>query len=35
MVLNDDTIMVCRRKNEEMVFRFASDVELKKLIDNK
>ena len=32
---NDDTIMVCRRKNEEMVFRFASDVELKKLIDKK
>ncbi len=32
---NDDTIMICRRKNEEMIFRFASDVELKKLIDNK
>lgn len=32
---NDDTIMVCNRKNEEMVFRFSSDVELKKLIDNK
>lgn len=30
-----DTLMVCRRKNEEMVFRFSSDVELKKLIDNK
>lgn len=32
---NNDTLMVCRRKNEEMVFRFASDVELKKLIDKK
>ncbi|MBP5547004.1 MAG: mannose-1-phosphate guanylyltransferase [Bacteroidales bacterium] len=32
---NEDTLMVCRRKNEEMVFRFASDVELKKLIDKK
>ncbi len=30
-----DTLMVCRRKNEEMIFRFSSDVELKKLIDNK
>ena len=32
---NDDTLMVCRRQNEDMVFRFASDVELKKLIDKK
>ena len=32
---NEDTLMVCRRDREEMVFRFASDVELKKLIDNK
>lgn len=32
---NDSTLMVCSRKNEEMVFRFASDVELKKLIDKK
>lgn len=32
---NKDTLMVCRRKNEELVFRFASDVELKKLIDKK
>lgn len=30
-----DTLMICRRKNEEQVFRFASDVELKKLIDKK
>lgn len=30
-----DTLMICRRKNEDMVFRFSSDVELKKLIDNK
>lgn len=32
---SDDTLMVCRRNHEEQVFRFASDVELKKLIDNK
>ncbi len=32
---SDDTIMICRRKSEELVFRFSSDVELKKLIDNK
>ena len=32
---SEDTLMVCRRRNEDMVFRFASDVELKKLIDNK
>ena len=31
----DDSIMVCRRENEDMVFRFSSDVELKKLIDRK
>ena len=30
-----DTLMVCRRKNEDMVFKFSSDVELKKLIDKK
>ena len=30
-----DTLMVCRRDSEEQVFRFASDVELKKLIDKK
>ena len=28
----DDTIMVCRRKSEEQVFKFASDLELKKLL---
>ena len=27
-----ETLMICRRKNEEQVFRFASDVELKKLL---
>lgn len=32
---NDNTLMVCRRDKEEMVFRFSSDVELKKLIDKK
>ena len=32
---SDDTLMVCRRRNEDLVFRFASDVELKKLIDKK
>jgi len=32
---DDSTLMICRRRNEEMVFKFASDVELKKLIDKK
>lgn len=32
---SDNTLMVCRRKNEELIFRFSSDVELKKLIENK
>jgi len=32
---SDTTLMVCRRKNEDMVFKFSSDVELKKLIDKK
>lgn len=32
---NRETLMICRRKSEDMVFRFASDVELKKLIDKK
>lgn len=32
----DDTLMVCRRKSEDKIFKFASDVELKKLMkDNK
>ena len=31
----DDTIMVCRRSNEDMVFKFSSDVELKQMMDNK
>ncbi|MBR4773761.1 MAG: mannose-1-phosphate guanylyltransferase [Bacteroidales bacterium] len=31
----DDTLMICRRKSEELIFKFASDVELKKLIENK
>ena len=30
-----DTLMICRRKSEDMVFRFSSDIELKKLIDKK
>lgn len=30
-----DTLMICRRKSEEHIFRFSSDVELKKLIDKK
>lgn len=30
-----DTLMICRRESEEKIFRFANDVELKKLIDNK
>ena len=32
---SDDTLMICRRKNEDKVFKFASDVELKKLIDQR
>lgn len=32
---SDNTLMICRRKNEDMIFRFSSDVELKKLIDKK
>ena len=32
---NEDIFMVCRRKNEDKIFKFASDVELKKLIDKK
>ncbi|MBP5527501.1 MAG: mannose-1-phosphate guanylyltransferase [Bacteroidales bacterium] len=32
---SDDTMLVCRRKNEDKIFKFANDVELKKLIDNK
>ena len=32
---SSDTLMVCRRASEEQVFRFASDVELKKLMDKK
>ena len=30
-----DTLMICRRKSEDMVFRFSSDIELKKLIDKR
>ena len=32
---SEDTLMICRRKNEDQVFRFSSDVELKRLIDSK
>ena len=32
---SDNILMVCRRSSEEQTFRFASDVELKKLIDRK
>lgn len=32
---SEDTLMVCRRDHEEMVFRFANDVEMKRLIDKK
>lgn len=32
---SDDTLMICRRKSEDKIFKFANDVELKKLIDNK
>ena len=30
-----DTLMICRRASEDRVFQFASDVELKRLIDDK
>ncbi|MBR1798608.1 MAG: mannose-1-phosphate guanylyltransferase [Bacteroidales bacterium] len=32
---NNDTIMVCRRTSEEQIFRFVSDVDLKKMMENK
>ena len=32
---SSDTLMVCRRQSGEQVFRFSSDVELKKLIDKR
>ena len=32
---NENTIMVCRRKSEELVVKFASDMELKKLMEKK
>lgn len=32
---SDTTLLICRRKNEDKIFKFASDVELKKLIDKK
>ena len=32
---DSNTLMICRRSSEDLVFKFASDVELKKLIDNK
>ena len=32
---NRDTLMICRRKNEDKIFKFASDVELKKLLHSK
>lgn len=32
---SSDTLMICRRRNEEMVFKFASDVELRKEIESK
>ena len=30
-----DTLMICRRKNEDKIFKFSSDMELKKLINGK
>ena len=32
---SDDTLMICRRGAEDQVFRFANDVEFKKLVDKK
>lgn len=32
---SDNTLMVCRRTSEDQVFKFASDVELRELIDKK
>ncbi|MBQ9417952.1 MAG: mannose-1-phosphate guanylyltransferase [Bacteroidales bacterium] len=31
---SDDTLLVCRRQSEELIFKFSSDVELKRLIDH-
>jgi len=32
---NDNTLMVCRRKSEDLVVKFSSDYELKKLLERK
>ena len=32
---NDDTIMICRRKNEDKIFKFANDVEMQQLLYSK
>lgn len=32
---SDDALMVCRRSSEDLIFKFANDVELKKMIDHK
>ena len=32
---NEDTILVCRRKNEDKIFKYASDVEMKQLLEKK
>jgi mannose-1-phosphate guanylyltransferase len=32
---DEDTLMICRRKNEEKIFKFASDVEMQQLLYSK
>ncbi len=32
---NDDTLLICRRKNEDKIFKFANDVEMKQLLYSK
>ncbi len=32
---NDDTLMICRRQNEDKIFKFASDVEMQQLLYSK
>ena len=32
---NDDTLLICRRKNEDKIFKYASDVEMEQLLYGK
>ena len=29
---DEDTLLICRRKNEDKIFKFASDVEMQELL---